>query len=59
MVIPAAVREKLRAADGKAAEVGVQLATQFLREAKAMVAGAYLMPPFKRYDIIPQILQAL
>jgi len=59
MVIPAAVREKLRAADGKAAEVGVQLATQFLREAKAMVAGAYLMPPLKRYDIIPQILQAL
>lgn len=59
MAIPAFVREKLRAANGKAAEVGIQLATQFLHEAKAMVAGAYLMPPFKRYDIIPQILQAL
>jgi methionine synthase I (cobalamin-dependent)/5,10-methylenetetrahydrofolate reductase len=59
MVVPAAVREKLRAANGKAAEIGIQLATQFLREAKAMVAGAYLMPPFKRYDIIPQILQAV
>ena len=59
MVVPAVVREKLRAADGKAAEVGIQLATQFLSEAKRMVAGAYLMPPFKKYDIIPQILQAL
>jgi methionine synthase I (cobalamin-dependent)/5,10-methylenetetrahydrofolate reductase len=59
MVIPAAVRDKLRAAEGKAAEVGIQLATEFLRAAKTMVAGAYLMPPFKKYDVIPRILQAL
>jgi len=59
MVIPSRIREKLRNAGDKAAAVGIESAKEFLREAKQMVAGAYLMPPFKKYDIVPQILEAI
>jgi hypothetical protein len=37
----------------------VQLTKDFLREARHLVAGAYLMPPFKKYDVVPQILEAI
>jgi homocysteine S-methyltransferase len=57
--IPENIRERIRDAGDKAAGVGVQLAIEFLREAKAMVQGAYLLPPFKKYSIVPEILNAL
>jgi homocysteine S-methyltransferase len=59
MVIPDAIRERLRDAGERAAEEGIEQAIGFLREAKSMVAGAYLMPPFKKYDIVPRILDAI
>lgn len=59
MVIPDAIRERLRHAGERAAEEGIEQAIGFLREAKSMVAGAYLMPPFKKYDIVPRILDAI
>ncbi|MGA9365075.1 MAG: bifunctional homocysteine S-methyltransferase/methylenetetrahydrofolate reductase [Bacteroidota bacterium] len=57
--IPEKTREKMRTAGEKAATVGVQLAIEFLREAKAMIQGVYLLPPFKKYSIVPEILNAL
>ncbi len=59
MVIPDKIREQLRTAGEKAAAAGIENAKKFLREAKSLVAGAYLMPPFKKYDIVPQILEAI
>ena len=59
MTIPASIREKLRSAGEKASAAGVESAIEFLREAKSMVAGAYLMPPFKKYDVVPQIMDAI
>ncbi len=59
MDIPEAVRETLRDAGDKAATAGVQLTKAFLREARHLVSGVYLMPPFKKYDVVPQILEAL
>lgn len=59
MVIPDRIRERLRNAGERAAAVGIESAKEFLSEAKHMVAGAYMMPPFKKYDIIPQILEAV
>ena len=58
MAIPDSIRDRLRHAGERAASVGVQLTIEFLKEAKAMVAGAYFMPPFKKYDIIPPILES-
>jgi len=59
MAIPDSIREKLRHAGERASAVGVESAIEFLRRAKPMVAGAYLMPPFKKYDVVPQILEAV
>ena len=59
MTIPESIREQLRNAGKQASATGVQLAKDFLREAKQLVAGAYLMPPFKKYDVVPEILEAI
>jgi homocysteine S-methyltransferase len=57
MKIPDWIREKFRGAGEKAQSVGVEISVNFLREAKSLVAGAYLMPPFKNYEIVPEILR--
>lgn len=59
MVIPDTIRERLKHADDRAADIGIEQAIGFLTEAKSMVAGAYLMPPFKKYDMVPRILDAI
>ena len=35
----------------------MEIAINFLNEAKSSVAGVYMMPPFKKYEMIPQILE--
>ena len=57
MVIPEWIREQLRSAGDKAGALGVDIAINFLKEAKSAVAGVYMMPPFKKYDMIPKILE--
>lgn len=59
MAIPEGIRESLRRAGDKASGVGVKLTQDFLREARHLVAGVYLMPPFKRYDVVPQVLEVV
>jgi len=59
MVIPQAIRERLRSAGDRAGEVGIEMAIAFLNEAKSLVAGAYLMPPFTKYEVVPKILDGI
>lgn len=59
MAIPQSIREQLRRAGERGSIIGVENAIKFLTEAKPLVAGVYLMPPFKKYDIVPSILDAL
>jgi len=59
MAIPESIREALRTAGEKGAAVGVRLTQDFLKEARHLVSGAYLMPPFKRYDVVPQVLEVI
>ncbi len=54
--IPDGIREQFRTAEKNGAALGVRIAADFLKEAKHMVAGAYLLPPFKKYDIAIEIL---
>jgi homocysteine S-methyltransferase len=56
MSIPAKIRKQLRDAGSSASALGVELTIEFLSKAKGMVVGAYLMPPFKKYDMVPQVL---
>lgn len=60
MSIPAWVRERMRAADttpDESMDEGIRIAVEFLREARPRVAGAYFMPPFKKYSMAVEILQ--
>ena len=57
MVIPEWIREKFRTSGDKAESLGADIAINFLKEAKSSVAGVYMMPPFKKYDMIPKILE--
>ncbi|MEE9225779.1 MAG: bifunctional homocysteine S-methyltransferase/methylenetetrahydrofolate reductase [Bacteroidota bacterium] len=57
--IPDAIREQMRRAGDKASRLGVELAVNLLREAKPFVQGVYMMPPFKKYEMVVDILSAL
>jgi len=57
MVIPEWIREKFQGAGEKAGALGAEIAIDFLKEAKSSVAGVYMMPPFKKYEMIPKILE--
>ena len=57
MAIPENIREEFRHAGAKAQSLGIDIAVAFLREARSHVAGVYLMPPFKKYEIVPEILE--
>jgi homocysteine S-methyltransferase len=59
MAIPQEIREQLRSAGEQAGEVGIEMAISFLNRAKSLVAGAYLLPPFKKYEIVPKILDGI
>lgn len=56
--IPHNLRKALHNAGRGAAAVGNENAILFLQEAKKLVAGAYLMPPFTKYDVVPAILES-
>ncbi len=69
--IPAAIRRRMQeAARGEGegeerdaaarraqAEEGVAIAVELVEKARPMVAGVYIMPPFKRYEMAVQIMQ--
>jgi len=54
--IPEKIRERLRNARDRAPVIGVEIAGEFLHEIRTMVQGAYLMPPFRKYQIVVDIL---
>jgi hypothetical protein len=50
------VLKELEAAGAAARERGFALARKMLDWARSEVAGAYLIPPFKRYEEILEVL---
>jgi methionine synthase / methylenetetrahydrofolate reductase(NADPH) len=56
IVIPQSVLSCLESVGAKARECGFDLACQMLAWARTELAGAYLIPPFKRYEEILDIL---
>ena len=63
MRVPDAVRERMRAATGKesARREGIAVAREALAGVRGLrgVAGAYVMPPFGRYDLALEVLDGL
>jgi len=56
IVIPQPVLQSMQEAGAAARERGFELARQMLQWARSEMAGAYLIPPFKRYEEILEIL---
>lgn len=61
MTVPRAVRERLRAASGRAEarSVGVSVAREMVEAAQGLAEGVYLMPPFHRFDLAVRSLEGL
>lgn len=56
IVIPHPLLKSMEAAGASARDCGFQVARQMLAWARTELAGAYLIPPFKRYEEILEIL---
>jgi homocysteine S-methyltransferase len=61
MQVPAAIRERMRnAGSGEAGRVeGIQIAREMLERVKDRVAGAYIMPPFGRYQLALDVIKGI
>ncbi len=57
--IPENIREKMRSAGNEAAKVGVKLSKEFLKEAKHIVQGVYIMPPFGKYNVVMELMEVV
>jgi methionine synthase I (cobalamin-dependent)/5,10-methylenetetrahydrofolate reductase len=54
--IPHATLARIEAAGDEAPQVGVQIAAELIERLRSRVQGAYIMPPFSRYDLAAQII---
>jgi methionine synthase I (cobalamin-dependent) len=61
MRVPEPIRERMRKAGSgqKARGEGVAIAREMLERVKTRVAGAYVMPPFGRYDLAIDIISGI
>ncbi len=49
----------MASAGDEAPQVGVEIAIELLASLSGMVQGVYLMPPFGRYDMAAEIIEAI
>ncbi len=59
IIIPEATRQRMAAAGANGAAEGVRLAQDLLGALRGLVQGAYLMPPFGRYDLAAEVLDSI
>ena len=57
MSIPGKIRSRIERAGERAPEEGVRIAAELLKELRGIVQGAYLMPPFGRYDLAAEVIE--
>ncbi len=61
ILVPAAIRERMRVAGEQAPEAGVTMARELLLALRALpgVRGVYITPPFKRYHLVADVIEVL
>lgn len=59
IVLPEAVRERMRLAGPAGRREGVLMARELLLEARELAQGAYIMPSFDRYELAAEVLEVL
>lgn len=57
--IPDDIRARMRDAGKKGTSTGRAIAIELARELRAEAAGLYVMPPFGRYDVAAEIVEAV
>jgi homocysteine S-methyltransferase len=58
IVVPDPVLKQLEAAGSRARDEGFELARKMLAWARTATAGAYIIPPFKKYDEALDVLSS-
>ncbi len=59
ITIPPAILKRLEEAGDDAAQEGVRIAQELLRDLKDLVRGAYIIPAFGRYELAAQVIDAV
>ncbi len=59
IIIPNQTLERLDAAGDVSPQEGVQIAIEDIQKMKSWVQGVYIMPPFSRYDLAAEIIEAV
>jgi len=59
ITIPEVIQNRIEAAGDQAPQAGVSIAVEILDQLKDSVAGAYIMPPFGRYDMAAEIIESV
>ncbi len=57
--IPEKIRVRIERAGMSAPEEGVRIAVELLKNLRGILQGAYLMPPFGRYDLAAEVIESL
>lgn len=57
--IPDEVRARMKEAGEHGHETGLQMAQELLEQAQSMVQGVYLMPSYRRYDVVSELTRML
>ena len=59
MMVPEQIRRRMYQAGDRGMEEGIAIASETLLEAKPMCQGAYLMPPFNKFEMAGEILEVV
>jgi len=57
--IPEAIRARMEAAGEDSPQEGTRIAIELVEAIKAWGQGIYLMPPFGRYELVAEIIEAV
>ncbi len=57
--IPDHVRQRLKEAGDEGLDMGIQLTHELLTAVRDYIHGAYVMPPFGRYDVVAEVARAV
>jgi homocysteine S-methyltransferase len=57
--IPQGIRQRISGAGDQAPAEGVAISVELLEQLRPFVQGVYLMPPFGRYDLAAEIIEAV
>ena len=59
MSIPEGIRARIERAGERAPEEGVRIAVELLSDLRGIVQGAYIMPPFGRFDLAADVIEGM